>query len=216
MRNVIGTILGRKGTGKSWLVREILTEFPRVLILDTVAEYGAKDGAVIADGFAQALSALEEADGSDAFKISIRLVNEQHALAIAEIVWEFRNVLFVVEEASAYLKPQAIPDPFKRLVLMGRHRGISQLYVAQRPARLHRDLTTQSDFVVTFQQHGSTDIAYLADVFGDDAKLARELSTELHEIMVAGPAVDRAPKAVKRRIRERRGAGRSTTVQEGA
>jgi DNA helicase HerA-like ATPase len=120
-------------------------------------------------------------------------------------------VLFVVEEASVYLKPQLLPDPFKRLVRMGRHRPISQIYVAQRPAMLHRDILSQSDWVATFQQHGSTDVKYLEDVFAERAELIRTLTPSAPgragELMLGGPSPQLAPKAVKARIRSKPWAG---------
>ena len=212
MRNVIGTILGRKGMGKSYLVREILAEFDRVLILDTMGEYGTRDGVAVASTFSESLAALEEAGQADTFKISMRVIEERHAEAIADVVYAFRNVLFVVEEASVYMKPQALPDPFKQLVLRGRHHAISQLYVAQRAARLHRDITSQSDYVVAFQQHGSTDIKYLEDVFGDQAEQLRTLAPRA--VMVGGPSPQLAPKAVKARIRRKDVAERRPTLRE--
>lgn len=200
-RNTITTIVGRKGCGKSTLVRELIAGERRLVIFDTLGEYGERDQVTIASGFAEGMAALQAAGRSDQFRISLRLEEDRHAHAAARVLWEFRRVLIVVEEASAYLRPSHLPAPFKKLVRMGRHRGISQIYVAQRPAMLNRDVTSQSDVIVTFQQHGSRDLEYLRDVFGDEAELARAL--EPFAIMAAGPGLARAHRAIRSRLRAR-------------
>ena len=199
MNNTITTIVGRKGCGKSTLVREIIAREPRLVILDTLGEYGERDRVTVARGFGEAMAALGAAGRADSFRISLRLEEDRHALAAVRVVYELRRVLVVVEEASAYLKPSHLPLPFKRLVRFGRHRELSQVYVAQRPAMLNRDVTSQSDVIVTFQQHSSRDLEYLRDVFGDQAERARALAP--FAIMAAGPGLARAHRAIRARLR---------------
>jgi DNA helicase HerA-like ATPase len=196
--NTVGTILGPKGCGKSHLVREIVREQRRVVILDYVGEYGADVGATASWGFDDSLAALERASRMKEFRLSLRDVYDRDRLDLLGVLFELEKFLLVVEEASTLCTPGTIPKPLERIVAIGRHRSISQIYVAQRPSMIHRLVTSQSDFVVAFQQTEPIDVAYLTARFGSAMERVRDL--ELHDFIVGGK-LDRAPAALKRRAR---------------
>jgi hypothetical protein len=49
------------------------------------------------------------------------------------------------------------------------------IFIARRPSELHRDITANSDVVVTFQQHEPRDVLYLRSIFGPGAVAVRRL-----------------------------------------
>jgi len=200
--NTIGSLFGRKGSGKSTLVGEITRDFRRVIVIDYLGEYDARRGFTVHEGFTASATALVRWNPKPRFALSLRVDEVHHALMLLEIVWEMRNVLLVVEESSWLCTPSNLPQELRRLVRMGRHREISQLYVAQRPAMVHRDVTSQSDWIVSFQQHEARDIHFLEEsLLGEQAEKVRELGQ--YEI-IAGTASGspaQLPAAVRARLR---------------
>lgn len=198
MQNLIVTVLGRKGSGKSTLVGEITREHRRVVILDYLGEYGANVGARVHEGRRSSIAALVRWNRQARFCLSLRVEDYDDALDVLEVAYEMRGYLLVVEEASWLCTASHMPRELARFVRFGRHRGISQLYVAQRPSMLHRDVTSQSDVIVSFNQHEERDVAYLAGILGDSADRLRELPPYA---IIAGPTPDRFPAAVRKRLR---------------
>lgn len=197
------TVVGRKGCGKTTLVREIVREHARVVILDWCHEYGAEVGAQVKDGLRACALALVAASRERRFRLSLRVDElagdpREQFLELLTIVWQMPGVLLVVDEASAYQSPSWMPPELARFPRIGRHRGISQLYVAQRPSMLHRDVTSQSDLLVSFQQHEERDVRYLVNLLGPAGERVRQLG--LFEIVAGGPGMDRAPLAVLARL----------------
>lgn len=73
---------------------------------------------------------------------------------------------------------------------LGRHRRISQLYVAQRPSEVHRSITAQADIIVSFYQREERDVKWLLDAGGGvDAEHVMEL--EQYRLIAFGDGIDR-------------------------
>lgn len=210
--NTIVFVTGRKGCGKSTLVRELMREHDRVVVLDYIGEYGPECGATVHRGAIACARALERWHDRPRFCLSLRVTEERDALELLEIVAKMRGILLVVEESSWLCAPGRLPRELAYLVRMGRHQEISQLYVAQRPAMVHRDVTSQADVIVSFQQHGERDVAYLeGTVLADRAAHVRELKPfEIIAGVAPGedaklPACVRARLAKQRRAQPARG-----------
>jgi len=200
-QNTIGTVVGRKGCGKTTLVLEIMREHKRVAVLDYLGEYDARHGFTVHEGLAASVTALARWAGKPRFALSLRVDEQHEALAVLKVAWEMRAFLLVIEEASWLCSPSYLPRELAKLVRMGRHREISQLYVAQRPAMVHRDVTSQSDWIVSFQQHETRDVKFLeASLLGEQAEKVRTL--EQYEIIAATAAGTPAtlPAAVRARL----------------
>src|SRR5258705_2592052 len=169
MQNLVISIFGRKGSGKSTLVKEIVDEAPRVIVFDTMGEYARKRDRIF-DTHESALSELGRVEHERRFRVIIQLVDEEEALSAMRVAYAVPNCLIVVEETSFYCSPAYLPPELARFVRYGRHRAISQIYIARRAAEIHRDLTAQSDIIVSFQQHEPADIEYLKKVMGPEAE----------------------------------------------
>jgi hypothetical protein len=191
-QNLVISVFGKKGEGKSFLVQEIIEDFRRVVILDTMGEYGKEE-----QSLEEAISGLISLKDKRRFRYPVRLVDDEDALKVLRVVYEMEDVLIVVEETSFYTNPNYLPDELKRLVRYGRHKRISQIYVSRRPAEIHRDLTAQSDLIVSFRQHEPADIKYLSAVMGPQAAMLPTLPK--YGVMVSGE-LERAPLAVLERM----------------
>jgi len=193
--NVIVTVLGRKGMGKTTLVKELIREYPRVVVLDTNGEYGD----AVAEQYGELGEAVhrlaEVAPVESHSSFSIAYVPDQipeDGLAFLSVAWEVTDCLVVVDEAAMYCASFVLPDEISKLVRLGRHRAISQVYVAQRAASLPRDITAQSDCVVSFQQHEGRDLEYMRQLFGERAEALRTIPK--YKLMLFGDA-EKAPLA---------------------
>jgi len=195
--NTILVLFGRKGSGKTTLVKEIASGHPRVFVLDTIGEY--EEGFVRADGLEACVDAVMEARGRRQFCYSLRVVEEaptgqRGELAILDLIYEsHERALVVVEEVSQLCSPVWLPREVAQLVRYGRHKRIHQIYVARRPSEVHRDLTSNADLVATFEQREPRDLAYLAQYMGPEGMLARTLP--LHRVLVYGE-LQKAPVAL--------------------
>lgn len=199
-QNLVVTILGRKGSGKSTLARELIDERERVVILDSIGEYpdekGFPRGIEELWGFEDCLQALEQAEERDKFRLSLRCYQKEEDLDLIDLCFELKDCLIVVEETWRFCTPYDVPDPVAKLVRFGRHRGLDQIYISQRAASIHRDLTAQSDLIVSFRQHEVRDVLYLKGL-GDENESVRTLPD--FKVICIGD-LDRAPAPILSRI----------------
>jgi hypothetical protein len=75
----------------------------------------------------------------------------------------------VIEEVSNVASPHRVGLQFQRLIVAGRHRGISLVVVGQRYAQFPRVATGNASQLVTFRQTENADIDYLRERLGDVA-----------------------------------------------
>jgi Helicase HerA, central domain len=168
--NTVCSIFGRKGSGKTFLARRIMRAYPRVIILDTLGEYGER--ATIVEGRDDSIRAIRDACERKRFRLALRVLEPDDLLDVLTMAWECSDSLLVLEETSMVCSPVWLPPELARLVRYGRHRSISQLYIARRPAEIPRDLTAQSDVIISFQQTEPRDLAYLQAVGFDASHVA--------------------------------------------
>jgi len=160
------SLFGIKGGGKSTLAREIAEEWERVTAIDTLGEYS--EGFEVVEGFDACLVALEAAESRKRFRLSLRCEDPEEMLDLIGVCYELPRQLVMVEETSFYCSPSQLPVELSKLVRYGRHREIDQLYIARRPSEIHRDLTAQSDVLVTFRHREPRDLDYLQKMAGED------------------------------------------------
>ncbi len=196
MQNYVISVFGRKGCGKSTLVKEIVDEAPRVIVFDTMGEYTRKRDHPV-ESFELAMMELGRIQHKNRFRLVLRLVDNEDALAAMRVAFDVGDCLFVVEETSFYCSPSYLPPELAQFVRYGRHRGIDQIYVSRRPAEIHRDLTAQSDLIVSFQQREPADIEYLRRSMGPEADRLPQLKK--FSIMVSGE-VSGAPLPILERL----------------
>ena|SRR3990170_5803346 len=195
-QNTILTILGMKGSGKTTLTKQIITEHSRVVILDANGEY---DAARVVWGFQECVNALVEHEHKRSFRLSLRCYRVKETLRLMGLCYHFKDAWIVIDEASLYCSPVSIPDEVSRLVRFGRHRRLSLIFVARRASEIPRDITANSDLLITFKQTEPRDLLYLQS-FHHDAERVRHLKP--YRFKVFGDA-KRSPLCVLERREER-------------
>ena len=170
----VAVVLGRRGSGKTTLVKSRLDLFPRVLICDPNHEYEGR----APDG----LSGLYQLARSErkfrlVFRPPLGVAEAEELEAVdclAEIAYRTGNLLLVVEEADRYTKHGKDTLPYLRLLIdQGRHNEIGVVMVARRPSRLPKDVIENASALYLFHIHEPHSQRYLAGIIGADvAQLA--------------------------------------------
>jgi hypothetical protein len=71
--------------------------------------------------------------------------------AVCQLVWLARDTVFVIDEVWRFCTSGSMPRPLENLAFTGRHRGVTLLWTAQRPARVAKDLVTIATSVHLFR-----------------------------------------------------------------
>lgn len=196
-QNLVITLLGMKGSGKSTLLRELVREWKRVVIIDSMAEHDDLPGAIVREGPEACTTAIIAYKKVPKFLIDCILDDPEDVNTVLAVAFEIPGLLICIDEASYWCNPYFIPPEISKLIRYGRKREIDLIFVARRPSEIHRDLTAQSDLLVTFKQTEPTDLAYLRARMGPDGDKAAHLA-EFH-VLVAGD-VERIPLPVLQRM----------------
>ena len=189
LQNVILGIIGRKGTGKSTLTREILQRGNREFIFDA-----AGDHLWVPDQFTELDLAyqyiMDHGLRSDSFIGSYIPQNDEDekslisdANEIASAVWEAGNQTIVFEELPMYSAANWAPVKITKLLRLGRHHAVNIVYTGQRAAELPRRATGATDVFVLFQTSEPADLERIEERAGyETAELVRSLGE--HEFVV--------------------------------
>jgi hypothetical protein len=162
MTNYIITVFGKKGTGKTTLVKTVISRLPRVVVFDTLAEYTG--GVFIYDP--QSFIDYLKLNLDRLYKIVLRCDNDEDFSICFEACRAVYDGTLVVEEIDFYCSPTFIEPSLQKLIKYGRHRQINLIGVSRRAAEVNRNLTAQSDCIVTFQQEENRDIEYMSRRIG--------------------------------------------------
>jgi hypothetical protein len=158
--NSIKCIFGKKGMGKTFLAHQLIQEYDRFIIYDRKGEF--KDlGIVIRSGRALAEYILDKGTQPH-FRVDyVPQCNDFDY--ISYLIWGMQDLCFCVDEIDTYLNARNMPEYYGLMINLGRHDCLSLIGVSRRPAKVHRDLTSQADQIISFGMHEANDIKYLRD-----------------------------------------------------
>lgn len=167
VQNRIVGVVGRKGSGKSTRVHELLLYCPRFVVFDVMSEYSRQN-----DNRIESLSRLAE---------FLKWSREQQTFAatyvpsgeldeeieeVSRLVYARGRLCFVCEEVPLYTQAGYMPPLFGKLIRTGRHQEIDIVWTAQRAAEVPRTATSLTDLWVLFSQTEPRDLSALADRCG--------------------------------------------------
>lgn len=150
--NRIVGVIAPKGSGKSYSVAQAIRGAKRVAVFDMLADsiyLSSVDEVVIGRPreFARLISTDEfricyrptqfNLDGDDVFCPEFEM--------FAWACYLRGNMIMVVDEAHLLCTSRACPQPLYFAATLGRHRGLSLYYIAQRFSQVSRILTTNTD-----------------------------------------------------------------------
>lgn len=155
--------MGKRGTGKSYLVKQWCRQYKRLLVYDPQGEY--TDGVII-DDLAELKKFWIKVYRKN-FRIIYRPIDAEGEFEpICRLVWECQNVTFIIEEVQSFCNPQSICYDFKALIAKGRHRDIELIGITQRPAEISKLLTSQTKRMCIFNVTDPNDVKYFTQTFG--------------------------------------------------
>ncbi len=155
--NVYG-IAGKRGSGKSTVLKALAATAPRVLVWDLLGEHRwcpnrLRDARDITRFIAWA-------HGRERF--AARVVPEDGGDetfdALCDLAYREGRLLLVVEEVAMVSKPNWLPASFDKIVRLGRHRGVSVAWTTQRLSEVARRLTSTTDAFLLFFHHEPRDV----------------------------------------------------------
>lgn len=183
MQNKIIGILGRKGSGKSRTLRELLESEPRVMLWDPLGEHrwcpNRMSDLMRFASFTRWSRKHERFAGRF---VALQGLEKSFGLVCDE-VYKRGRLTFGVEEVALVSKPNWLPDGFDRLVRLGRHRGVNIAWTSQRAGEIARRLTSATDVFIIFRHTEPRDLDAIAERCGVEVR-DRVTRLGLHERLV--------------------------------
>lgn len=157
MQNEIITVLGKKGHGKTTLIKNRL--IPRydkpIFILDSNGEYS--QGLIFRDSKDFHLYLIQGKTNPCGVYI-LRPKYPEDSENFFKIAYAIGNLTLIIDEVDKYCSPHYISPEFRAIINYGRHSAINVIAAARRAARVNSDLLSQSDYLVSFRQTGKNDL----------------------------------------------------------
>jgi hypothetical protein len=203
VQNRIVGIVGRKGTGKSYRVRELLRYCPRFVVFDVMGEHAHQDGKNRCESPAELTGLLKWTREQETFAGVYVPEGEldEEIEEVSRLVYARGNLCFVCEEVPLYTQAGYMPPLFGKLIRTGRHQKIDIAWTAQRAAEVPKTLTALTDMWILFSQTEPRDLTALADRCGRDVT-ERVAGLGLHEYFiwdaVEHEEVEDSPRLLKR------------------
>lgn len=186
-RSDIICVIGRRGSGKTTLVKKFL--LPRLqpfIIYDSIGEYADIENCSLAKTRADFFDLLESQSNIRIMPETISLNDLCFVLDTAVV-----NYTVFIDEFHLFFEHHmtfAAETPyFKKLILLGRHKGIGLVISTQRPTDIPKYVLSQATLIYTFHVYHKQDITFLANVV-NDAKITNTLNIyEFYEIRLDTP-----------------------------
>jgi hypothetical protein len=202
LQNQIVGIVGRKGTGKSSYLHQLLRHCPRFLVFDVMAEH-ASQGDNLLQSTSQLTQFLDWSRQQERFAGSYVPDGalDEEIEEVSRSVYRRGHLCFACEEVPLYTQPGYMPPLFGKLVRTGRHRQIDIVWTAQRAAEAPKTLTALTDVWILFSQVEPRDLSALADRCGREVA-DRVAGLGLHDFFlfdaVGHEVIEPSPRLLKR------------------
>jgi hypothetical protein len=155
-RNFIGGVMGKKGSGKSFLVKQAVEKMRRLIIVDPMYEYVG----TICDDWETVVQVIDRHREIN-FKVVYRPHNDADLEKFMAIINTVNDYTLVFEEVDRMCDPRQIHPELLHLTKYGRHSRRNLLWISRNPYEISRFLTRNSDFLLTFRQTEPRDLEYL-------------------------------------------------------
>ena len=189
--NIIASVTGTKGSGKTYLVREqiipILLKdkiYGDIIILDPIKD-NFNEGLVF-PSVRDYLSFVKEGRENDSRLFTIKIDNiADYELALSYFRQAQKNCVLILEELSIVDNPRSENPDLSHIARIGRHWGTSVIGITQRPANVGTTFRSQVDFPIIFSIKKTRDIEEYRG-FTDQYKKIQQLSKKEHEFTILG------------------------------
>lgn len=170
--NEVICVFGRKGSGKSYWIKQHLAKIPAgrsLWVWDPVSEYAGPSAEVPLHSGSLFYSMRSMLEAAKAGKLGKRVVLQAPRSEFdlfCTFAYRTGQVTVVVDEINLFCSPSKCPAPLLELLRIGRHAEVDLIFAARRPAEVSRDLTAQSDKTVAFKTIEPADLEFFSKVCG--------------------------------------------------
>ena len=155
-KNIIITVLGKKGSGKSYFVKkELIKLFPKIIIIDPLDEYNY----FYNYSLKEIISVIQANYKKNKYRVVYRPLDENEDLFF-KFIYSLESITLIIEEVDGYSNNKKTDVYLEKLFKYGRHKNINLICISRRPAEIGRLLTAQSDIIISFRQTEKRDIDY--------------------------------------------------------
>lgn len=162
--NRIRLYMGTTGSGKTYLFcKHMKEEQPggRQFIFDTMADEKLERYGVVCSGAADAVALAAKSGTAGPFHIRLQVDDPGQFSIICQAAMRLGNCCLWIDELSLFCNSQWIPEDFRKVIRLGRHRAVSVRATTQRPPDIQTLILSQTKEVYLFQMHLPNDIDYL-------------------------------------------------------
>jgi energy-coupling factor transporter ATP-binding protein EcfA2 len=154
------TIVGKRGSGKSYLAREIGKAMPKQVIFDPVNDWSE---GVIVRSFAQFCEKVQLFNSAEHGNLIFRFDPDDNHRAetlneALRVIYHMGDVQVVIDEIQLFTSPHYMPPYLENLYFIGRHKKVGVTAITQRPSKLNKSCLAQSEHVFVGQLHENNDI----------------------------------------------------------
>lgn len=161
-------VAGRTGSGKTFLARKYLCQYPHVVVLDTK---GMTDWPEVPRSELTLVTKLEQLGDVDTPKIIYRPgwdeMTDEYYNEFFRWVYRRKNTIVWVDEAmSVTPNPHKIPDYYKAILTRGRERNTAVWSLTQRPSGIAQIIMSEATHFFIFDLNLPQDREKIVDVTG--------------------------------------------------
>jgi len=160
-------VIGKRGSGKSYLVKQMIKAETRLVIYDIMSEYN--DVVVFESERKEQLAWFWKKFYRTNFRIAYRPISPKTEIDwIAQLVYSLGDMTFVCEEIDSFCTTYDMPEIFSAIIQRGRHKNITLMGVTPAPFGINRDLTRQAKEIYIFNTNEPRDLQYISQLLGSE------------------------------------------------
>lgn len=193
----IRLLMGTTGSGKTYMMRELLRKEDRVFLFDSMADPKFEDFGVVVDDMADAVHLAQK---TEKFHIRFQFTDIERFDFICRTMVKrphgyetFRDCTLAVDELALFTNPHWMPPGLSDLVRLGRHTGAKLLATTQRPPDINIFIRSQCKENYLFQMHEKADLDTFRGRLPDPERLVR---LKIGEYILWNPTAQQNPSEV--------------------
>jgi len=178
------TVFGRRGSGKTTLIRRLIpTQKRPIIVIDVLGNF-VNDGWDVAYSLKSGLESLaaylrDKENHSGTIVVVDSDINRTIDY-FCSALWKIGGGTLVLDEVDAFSIAES--PCFDEAIRYGRNRGIDVITGCRRPAELSRNITAGADIAFIFNTHEPRDILYYSEFVGDELALTLRRLPQYHGI----------------------------------
>lgn len=185
----ITAIFGQRGSGKTDMGKALSRLYPRLFVIDIVKDWkpGPDGLELVTEDFDEAANFLEKSIGRQEWRASFRFnidtgdeVQKKTFNALLRTLYmrgelTGENVCLLIEEVHMYCSPGTIEEWLFKVITLGRHANMPMIASSQRPASVHKAITSAASHKFIGQLDDVRDLKYFGEI-------AAELPAEIQAL----------------------------------